>query len=237
MLQLTFVCVGPHRRVPPPRDWVIAATPDSGQVRLPIGAPRRGDGCRLRRRRRVVRRDRPVGRLIRRLDRRLDACRNRHHDIHLSRFRQRRRNVADDGAVLLFRHPAGVQRLGRIERIVPIFVVAVRELVRVRAVFHHDALGHEFVRRVWRSPWQWGRPGSGTSAPACCLPMRQTFYRSSSHRLPAVAVWGSSKVGPNVPANAALNAPCGPDHRRIIRSSTVAGIGVALPLPGTSSAP
>src|SRR3984885_7251211 len=26
-------------------------------------------------------------------------------------------------------------------------------------------------------------------------------------------------------------------HRRIIRSSTVAGIGVALPLPGTSSAP
>src|SRR5678815_3148991 len=40
-----------------------------------------------------------------------------------------------------------------------------------------------------------------------------------------------------VPANAALNAPCGPDHRRIIRSSTVAGIGVALPLPGMSSAP
>src|SRR6187402_3135328 len=41
----------------------------------------------------------------------------------------------------------------------------------------------------------------------------------------------------DVPANAALNAPCGPDHRRIIRSSTVAGIGVALPLPATSSAP
>src|SRR3954470_12328433 len=41
----------------------------------------------------------------------------------------------------------------------------------------------------------------------------------------------------DVPAKAALNAPCGPDHRRIIRSSTVAGIGVALPLPGTSSAP
>src|SRR5262245_5753281 len=43
--------------------------------------------------------------------------------------------------------------------------------------------------------------------------------------------------GSDVPANAALNAPCGPDHRRIIRSSTVAGIGVALPLPGMSSAP
>src|SRR4029079_10699038 len=41
----------------------------------------------------------------------------------------------------------------------------------------------------------------------------------------------------DVPANAALNAPCGPAHRRIIRSSTVAGIGVALPLPAISSAP
>src|SRR4051812_7193540 len=40
-----------------------------------------------------------------------------------------------------------------------------------------------------------------------------------------------------VPAKAALNAPCGPDHSRIIRSSAVVGIGVALPLPGTSSAP
>src|ERR1700691_1757068 len=40
-----------------------------------------------------------------------------------------------------------------------------------------------------------------------------------------------------VPAIAPLNAPCGLAHRRIIRSSTVAGIGVALPLPGTSSAP
>src|SRR5476649_796091 len=43
--------------------------------------------------------------------------------------------------------------------------------------------------------------------------------------------------GSDVPANAALNAPCGLAHRRIIRSSTVAGIGVALPLPATSSAP
>src|SRR2546428_776687 len=48
---------------------------------------------------------------------------------------------------------------------------------------------------------------------------------------------GVIEGGSDVPANAALNAPCGPDHRRIIRSSTVAGIGVALPFPGTSSAP
>src|SRR5262245_4774491 len=41
----------------------------------------------------------------------------------------------------------------------------------------------------------------------------------------------------DVPANAALNAPCGFAHKRIIRSSTVAGIGVALPLPAISSAP
>src|ERR1041384_2235826 len=41
----------------------------------------------------------------------------------------------------------------------------------------------------------------------------------------------------DVPAKAALKAPCGPDHSRIIRSSTAVGIGVAFPLPGTSSAP
>src|SRR5678816_886700 len=38
-------------------------------------------------------------------------------------------------------------------------------------------------------------------------------------------------VSGEVPANAALNAPCEPAQRRIILSSTVAGIGVALPLP------
>src|SRR5262245_22819638 len=43
--------------------------------------------------------------------------------------------------------------------------------------------------------------------------------------------------GSAVPAIAAFHAPCGPAHRRIIRSSTVAGIGVALPLPAMSSAP
>src|SRR4026207_41590 len=48
---------------------------------------------------------------------------------------------------------------------------------------------------------------------------------------------GVIEGGSDVPANAALNAPCGPDHSRIIRSSTVAGIGVALRLPGTTLAP
>src|SRR5690348_17294923 len=48
---------------------------------------------------------------------------------------------------------------------------------------------------------------------------------------------GAISGGSLVPAMAALNAPCGPAHRRIIRSSMVAGIGVALPLPGTRSAP
>src|SRR6201987_5295325 len=48
---------------------------------------------------------------------------------------------------------------------------------------------------------------------------------------------GAISGGSLMPAIALLNAPCGLAHRRIIRSSTVAGIGVALPLPGTSSAP
>src|SRR5246127_60007 len=48
---------------------------------------------------------------------------------------------------------------------------------------------------------------------------------------------GAISGGSLIPAIAPLNAPWGPAHRRIIRSSTVAGIGVALPLPGMSSAP
>src|SRR5499427_7561431 len=40
-----------------------------------------------------------------------------------------------------------------------------------------------------------------------------------------------------VPNIAAFHAPCGLAHSRIIRSSTVFGIGVALPLPAMSSAP
>src|ERR1700730_16003182 len=60
-----------------------------------------------------------------------------------------------------------------------------------------------------------------------------TVIRSAGKRCGLGVIGGGSEV----PANAALNAPCGLAHKRIIRSSTVAGIGVALPLPATSSAP
>src|SRR5215510_15011973 len=52
-----------------------------------------------------------------------------------------------------------------------------------------------------------------------------------------VAGLGANSGGSLIPASAPLSAPCGLAHKRIIRSSTVAGIGVALPLPATSSAP
>src|SRR5687767_15381251 len=45
-------------------------------------------------------------------------------------------------------------------------------------------------------------------------------------------IWGSWS-----PASADLSAPCGPAHRRIIRSRVAAAIGVALPFPLISSAP
>src|SRR5271156_5882273 len=48
---------------------------------------------------------------------------------------------------------------------------------------------------------------------------------------------GAISGGSLIPAIAALNAPCGLAHRRIIRSSTVAGRGGALPFPGARSAP
>src|SRR5438552_19183520 len=60
------------------------------------------------------------------------------------------------------------------------------------------------------------------------------FVMTSAANRCGLGVIGGGSV---VPANAALNAPCGLAHRRIIRSSAVAGIGVALPLPATSSAP
>src|SRR5262249_49192926 len=59
------------------RDWKRRGPPVSCHVRLPTGQPRRCDGCSLRRSRRVGRQS-PVGRLIRWLDRRLDAGWNRH---------------------------------------------------------------------------------------------------------------------------------------------------------------
>src|SRR5204863_8760671 len=60
-----------------------------------------------------------------------------------------------------------------------------------------------------------------------------TVITSAGKRCGLGVIGGASEV----PANAALNAPCGLAHKRLIRSSTVAGIGVALPLPATSSAP
>src|ERR1700733_10568648 len=82
-----------------------------------------------------------------------------------------------------------------------------------------------------------GMPGIGNVRTGL-LPSHTTevfpaFETSAGTRCGLGAISGGSLV----PAIAALNAPCGPAHRRIMRSSTVAGIGVALPLPGTSSAP
>src|SRR5262249_4816859 len=68
------------------RDHKRGGTPDSGQVWLSIGQPRRCGGCSLRRRRPGGGWQSPVGSLIGRLDRGFNACRNRHYDIHLSRF-------------------------------------------------------------------------------------------------------------------------------------------------------
>src|SRR5215510_2348669 len=63
--------------------------------------------------------------------------------------------------------------------------------------------------------------------------------------LPAVATSAGTWVlgrtentgGSWSPASADLSAPCGLAHRRIIRSSVAAAIGVALPFPLMSSAP
>src|SRR6202142_4268705 len=82
-----------------------------------------------------------------------------------------------------------------------------------------------------------GTPGIGNGKPG--LPFSHetevfpAFETSAGTSCGLAAISGGSLV----PAIAALNAPCGLAHRRIIRSSTVAGLGVALPLPGTSSAP
>src|SRR5579862_271240 len=82
-----------------------------------------------------------------------------------------------------------------------------------------------------------GTPGIGNVTtgllPSHATEVFPAVARSAGIRCGRGAISGGSLV----PAIAALNAPCGPAHRRIIRSSTVAGTGVALPLPGTSSAP
>src|SRR5689334_10611520 len=83
-----------------------------------------------------------------------------------------------------------------------------------------------------------GTPGTGNVStglvPSHATDVLPTVMTSAGNRCGLGVMGGASG---EVPANAALNAPCGPAHRRIIRSSTVAGIGVALPLPATSSAP
>src|SRR5947207_12161244 len=82
-----------------------------------------------------------------------------------------------------------------------------------------------------------GTPGIGNVntglLPSHATEVFPTVITSAGKRCGLGVIGGGSEV----PANAALNAPCGPAHRRIIRSSTVVGIGVALPLPATSSAP
>src|SRR5436190_2504605 len=82
-----------------------------------------------------------------------------------------------------------------------------------------------------------GTPGIGNVntglVPSHATEVFPTVITSAGKRCGLGVIGGGSEV----PANAALNAPCGLAHRRIIRSSTVAGIGVALPLPATSSAP
>src|SRR5438874_11519 len=61
-----------------------------------------------------------------------------------------------------------------------------------------------------------------------------TFAAPSTTRVPGFAPNQNVSV---VPATAALAAPCGLAHRRMSRSCTVAGIGVAFPLVGPISAP
>src|SRR5215468_10682208 len=83
-----------------------------------------------------------------------------------------------------------------------------------------------------------GTPGIG-NVKTGLLPTHATdvlpiVMTSAASRCGLGVIGGASGEVPNI---ADFHAPCGPAHRRIIRSSTVAGIGVALPLPAMSSAP
>src|SRR5665213_1936969 len=84
-----------------------------------------------------------------------------------------------------------------------------------------------------------GTPGIGNVSTGV-LPSHVTdvlpTVMTSAGTFCGLAVIGGA-FGSSVPAIAAFHAPCGLAHRRIIRSWTAAGIGVALPLPGSSSAP
>src|SRR6266699_6046210 len=61
-----------------------------------------------------------------------------------------------------------------------------------------------------------------------------TFATPSAKRVPGFAPSQNVSL---VPATAALGAPCGLAHRRMSRSCTVPGIGVAFPFLGPISAP
>src|SRR4051812_27061620 len=84
-----------------------------------------------------------------------------------------------------------------------------------------------------------GTPGIGNVStgvlPSHVTDVLPTFITSAGTFCGLAVIGGA--FGSSVPAMAAFHAPCGLAHRRIIRSATVAGIGVALPLPATSSAP
>src|ERR1043165_1745806 len=83
-----------------------------------------------------------------------------------------------------------------------------------------------------------GTPGIGNVStgllPSHATDVLPIVMTSAASRCGLGVIGGASG---EVPANAALNAPYGLAHSRIIRSSPVAGIGVALPLPATGPAP
>src|SRR5580700_5401016 len=87
-----------------------------------------------------------------------------------------------------------------------------------------------------------GTPGIGYVTTA--LPFSHTREVSPALSTPSLrSVPGlAPRLAPScavrsAPAIAALGAPWGLAHRRISRSSTAPGIGVAFPFPGTISAP
>src|SRR3954471_6846897 len=83
-----------------------------------------------------------------------------------------------------------------------------------------------------------GTPGIGNVSTGL-LPSHATDVLPAVMTSAGTSVPGLGAIlgGFAIAAIAAFHEPCGPAHRRIIRSSTVAGIGVALPLPAMSSAP
>src|SRR5437763_17214993 len=83
-----------------------------------------------------------------------------------------------------------------------------------------------------------GTPGIGNVSTGL-LPTHATDVLPAIMTSAGISVPGLGAIlgGSVIPAIAAFHAPCGPAHRRIILSSTVAGIGVALPLPAMISAP